>query len=146
MGFNRKYTTPMAVATAMAVVSLATPLAFAQQADATGEVRRVDAAAGKVTIKHDAIKALDLPAMSLVYQADPALLANIKAGDKVRFTATRKDGKYVVTAISNCRRPNEKPRRNRLRRGFFASGCAGAGIRARNAPGPGCWRLRPAAR
>ena len=37
MGFNRKYTTPMAVATAMAVVSLATPLAFAQQADATGE-------------------------------------------------------------------------------------------------------------
>ena len=101
MGFNRKYTTPMAVATAMAVVSLATPLAFAQQADATGEVRRVDAAAGKVTIKHDAIKALALPAMSLVYQADPALLANIKAGDKVRFTATRKDGKYVVTAISN---------------------------------------------
>lgn len=101
MGFNRKYTTPMAVATAMAVVSLATPLAFAQQADATGEVRRVDAAAGKVTIKHDAIKALDLPAMSLVYQVDPALLANIKAGDKVRFTATRKDGKYVVTAISN---------------------------------------------
>lgn len=101
MGFDRKYATPMAVATAMAVVSLATPIAFAQQADATGEVRRVDAAAGKVTIKHDAIKALDLPAMSLVYQADPALLANIKPGDKVRFTASRKDGKYVVTAISN---------------------------------------------
>ncbi|MFY3309908.1 RND transporter, partial [Achromobacter ruhlandii] len=41
MAFNRKYATPMAVATAMAVVSLATPLAFAQQADASGEVRRV---------------------------------------------------------------------------------------------------------
>ncbi|ETA63279.1 copper binding periplasmic protein CusF [Bordetella pertussis I036] len=90
----------MAVATAMAVVSLATPLAFAQQADATGEVRRVDAAAGKVSIKHDAISALDLPAMTLVYQIDPALLAGIKPGDKVRFTATRKDGRYVVTAIS----------------------------------------------
>ncbi|SIT21129.1 copper-binding protein [Achromobacter sp. MFA1 R4] len=101
MGFNRKYAAPVAIATAMAVVTLAAPLAFAQQADATGEVRRVDAAAGKVTIKHGAIKALDLPAMSLVYQADPALLANIKAGDKVRFTATRKDGKYVVTAITN---------------------------------------------
>lgn len=101
MGFNRKYAAPVAIATAMAVVTLAAPLAFAQQADATGELRRVDAAAGKVTIKHDAIKALDLPAMSLVYQADPALLANIKAGDKVRFTATRKDGKYVVTAITN---------------------------------------------
>ena len=61
MGFNRKYAAPVAIATAMAVVTLAAPLAFAQQADATGEVRRVDAAAGKVTIKHDAIKALDLP-------------------------------------------------------------------------------------
>ncbi|CAB3666686.1 MULTISPECIES: copper-binding protein [Achromobacter] len=101
MAFNRKYAMPMAVATAMAVVTLATPLAFAQQADASGEVRRVDPAAGKVTIKHDEIKALDLPAMTLVYDADPALLAKIKAGDKVRFTATRKDGKYVVTAITN---------------------------------------------
>ena len=101
MAFNRKYAMPMAVATAMAVVSLATPLAFAQQADASGEVRRVDPGAGKVTIKHDAIKALDLPAMTLVYDADPALLAKIKAGDKVRFTAERKDGKYVVTSITN---------------------------------------------
>ena len=103
MAFNRRYATPMAIATAMAVVSLATPLAFAQQADASGEVRRVDPAAGKVTIKHDAIKALDLPAMTLVYEADPALLAKIKAGDKVKFTAERKDGKYVVTAISTER-------------------------------------------
>lgn len=100
MAFSRKYSSRMAVATAMAVVSLATPLAFAQQADATGEVRRVDAAAGKVSIKHDAISALDLPAMTLVYQIDPALLAGIKPGDKVCFTATRKDGRYVVTAIS----------------------------------------------
>lgn len=100
MAFSRKYSSRMAVATAMAVVSLATPLAFAQQADATGEVRRVDAAAGKVSIKHDAISALDLPAMTLVYQIEPTLLAGIKPGDKVRFTATRKDGRYVVTAIS----------------------------------------------
>ena len=70
-------------------------------ATASGEVRRVDAAAGKVAIKHDAISALELPAMTLVYQATPALLANIKPGDKVRFTATRQGGKYVVTEISN---------------------------------------------
>jgi len=101
MIFDRKYAIPMAAAAAVAVVTLAAPLAFAQQADASGEVRRVDPAGGKVTIKHDAIKALDLPAMTLVYEADPALLAKIKAGDKVRFTAVRKDGKYIVTAISN---------------------------------------------
>ncbi|CAM4277775.1 RND transporter [Bordetella tumbae] len=70
-------------------------------ATASGEVRRVDAAAGKVAIKHDAISDLELPAMTLVYQASPALLANIKPGDRVRFTAARQNGKYVVTAISN---------------------------------------------
>lgn len=69
-------------------------------ATASGEVRRVDAAGGKVTIKHDKISALDLPAMTLVYRADPALLAGIKPGDKVRFTATRRDGRYMVTEIS----------------------------------------------
>ncbi|WP_419670635.1 copper-binding protein [Bordetella petrii] len=69
-------------------------------ASASGEVRRVDAAAGKVTIKHGEISALGLPAMTLVYQADPAQLAGIKAGDSVRFTATRKNGSYVVTEIS----------------------------------------------
>ena len=70
-------------------------------ATASGEVRRVDAAAGQVAIKHDAISDLELPAMTLVYQASPALLANIKPGDQVRFTATRQNGKYVVTQISN---------------------------------------------
>ena len=70
-------------------------------ATASGEVRRVDAAAGKVAIRHEAISDLELPAMTLVYQASPALLANIKPGDRVRFTATRQNGKYVVTEISN---------------------------------------------
>ncbi|WP_255592773.1 copper-binding protein [Bordetella sp. BOR01] len=86
----------------------AAPLAQAQSANqeaavsasASGEVRRVDAAAGKVTIRHGEISALDLPAMTLVYQADPALLAGIKPGDKVRFTAARQSGRYVVTEIS----------------------------------------------
>ncbi|ASC64891.1 RND transporter [Achromobacter denitrificans] len=101
MVFDRKYAIPMAAAAVVAVVAVAAPLAFAQQAQASGEVRRVDPAAGKVTIKHDAIKQLDLPAMTLVYEANPALLAKIKAGDKVTFTAERKDGKYIVTQIAN---------------------------------------------
>ncbi|MBO1111459.1 copper-binding protein [Bordetella petrii] len=76
------------------------PATATATATASGEVRRVDAAGGKVTIKHDKITALDLPAMTLVYRADPALLAGIRPGDKVRFTATRQDGRYVVTDIS----------------------------------------------
>lgn len=101
------------MASSLALVGLAWPtahvLAAEQQASAkqdatataSGEVRRVDAAAGKVAIKHDAISDLELPAMTLVYQASPALLTNIKPGDRVRFTAARQNSKYIVTAISN---------------------------------------------
>mgnify|MGYP002636206230 CR=1 FL=1 len=72
----------------------------AQSASASGEVRRVDASSGKVTIKHGPISALDLPAMTLVYQAAPNLLTGIKPGDKVNFTATRDKENYVVTQIN----------------------------------------------
>ncbi|WP_243700874.1 copper-binding protein [Paralcaligenes ureilyticus] len=73
--------------------------AQAQQASASGEVRRVDAAAGKVAIKQGAIADLQLPAMTLIYQIDPSLLKGIQPGDKVSFTAKREGGKYIVTQI-----------------------------------------------
>jgi Cu(I)/Ag(I) efflux system protein CusF len=88
------------LAAALALTSFYSTSAIAQEASGSGEVRRVDAQAGKVTIKHGAISDLQLPAMTLVYRVDPALLADIKPGDKVRFTAKREDGQYVVTAIS----------------------------------------------
>jgi len=69
-------------------------------ATSTGEVRRVDAKAGKVTLKHGAIAALELPAITLVYQAAPVLLVDIEPGDRVRFTATRLNDAYIVTEIS----------------------------------------------
>lgn len=75
-------------------------VAQAQEASASGEVRRLDAEAGKITIKHGEISDLELPAMTLVYKIDPALLDNIKPGDKVKFTAKRDGGDYVVTKIS----------------------------------------------
>ncbi|NYT38069.1 copper-binding protein [Allopusillimonas soli] len=88
------------LAAALAVTSFYSVQAVAQEASASGEVRRVDAKAGKVTIKHGAISDLDLPAMTLVYRCDPALLAGIKPGDKVKFKAKRENGQYVVTEIS----------------------------------------------
>ncbi|WP_442595397.1 copper-binding protein [Parapusillimonas sp. JC17] len=89
-----------AVAAALAVCSFYSVQAVAQEASATGEVRRIDAQAGKITLKHGAIAALDLPAMTLVYRIDPALLGDIKPGDKVSFKARRDGGIYTVTAIS----------------------------------------------
>jgi len=74
--------------------------AKAQDARAAGEVRRVDAAGGKVTLIHGAIPDLQLPAMTLVYQAPSALLQGLRPGDKVTFSARRQNNHYVITAIS----------------------------------------------
>lgn len=74
-------------------------VAVAQQAQASGEVRRIDVAAGKVTIKHGAIADLQLPAMTLVYRADPAVLRGIQPGDQVEFVAARQDHHYVILQI-----------------------------------------------
>ena len=91
----------LSFAVAAVTMVVATPAAMAQQAQGSGEVRRVDLAKGKITIKQEAIAALELPAMTLVYLADPpTLLQGVQAGDKVQFTAVRKDGKYLLTAIS----------------------------------------------
>jgi len=65
-----------------------------------GEVRKLSPETGKVTLRHGPLANLDMPAMTMVFTAsDPKLLDGIKEGDKVRFTADKKNGKYLVTAI-----------------------------------------------
>lgn len=95
----------LAAAIGAALAGQFAPAAQAQQAEqapvatARGEVRRIDAANGKITIKHEAISALELPAMSLVYRIDSVLLVSIKPGQQVTFTATRQGKEYVVIEI-----------------------------------------------
>ncbi|MES2957085.1 MAG: copper-binding protein [Pseudomonadota bacterium] len=65
-----------------------------------GEVRKVDSAQKKITLKHGEIKNLDMPPMSMVFQVkDPAMVDKVKAGDKVRFSADKVGSAYVITAI-----------------------------------------------
>ena len=75
--------------------------AMAAPADmADGEIRKVDMDNKKITIKHGEIKNLDMPGMTMVFQAkDPALLGKVKAGDKVRFKAEKDGTAFVVTDI-----------------------------------------------
>jgi Cu/Ag efflux protein CusF len=75
--------------------------AFAQAALTDADVRKVDEAHGKITLKHGDIKNLDMPAMTMVFTAkDKALLHGVQAGDKVRFAAERGPaGELVVTHI-----------------------------------------------
>jgi Cu(I)/Ag(I) efflux system periplasmic protein CusF len=64
------------------------------------EVRKVDAAAGKVTLKHGDIPHLDMPGMTMVFQVrDKAQLDTIKAGDRVQFRADKILGAYVASDI-----------------------------------------------
>ncbi|OSZ67617.1 copper-binding protein [Hydrogenophaga sp. IBVHS2] len=71
---------------------------------AEAEVRRVDAGAGAVTLRHGDIRNLDMPPMTMVFQTQqPGVLDGIKAGDKVRFTADRINGTYTVLRIEPLR-------------------------------------------
>lgn len=97
--FNTTSLRTLAVAALTAVACHVAP-AVAQEGSGSGEIRRIDAQAGKITIKHGPIAALDLPAITLVYRIDPALLAGLQPGDRVKFTARRIDGQYVIVEIS----------------------------------------------
>jgi len=60
----------------------------------------VDLEQGKVTLRHGPLANLEMPAMTMVFTAaDRKLLEGLKQGDKVRFTADKKDGTYYVTAL-----------------------------------------------
>ena len=73
----------------------------AQSANLTdGEIRRVDKDAKKLTIRHGLIKNLDMPPMTMVFLVkDPAMLDKVNTGDKVKFSAEKVGGAYVVTQI-----------------------------------------------
>jgi len=73
---------------------------FAQTDLASGEVRKVDVEASKITIKHGEIKSIDMPPMTMIFTVkNPALLDRAKVGDKIKFSVAREDGKLVVTEI-----------------------------------------------
>ena len=69
-----------------------------------GEVRKVDKDAKKITIRHGPIQNLDMPAMTMVFQVkDPALLDQVKTGDKIKFTAEKAGGAFTLTHIEAAR-------------------------------------------
>ena len=86
--------------TASLVLALGVAAAALAQELADGEVRRVDRDAKKITLRHGPIASIDMPPMTMVFQVkDPAMLGGLKPGDKVKFSAEKIDGAYVVTRI-----------------------------------------------
>lgn len=86
----------------LGVAATLTMTGYAQTAAdmAEAEVRKIDKDNKKITLKHGAIKNLDMPPMTMVFQVnDAALLDKVQAGDKVRFRAANEAGKFTVTEI-----------------------------------------------
>ncbi len=72
----------------------------AAAAMAEGTVKKLDKSAGKLTIAHGPLENLGMPGMTMVFRTkDPAMLDQVKAGDKIRFTAERINGAFTVTAL-----------------------------------------------
>lgn len=70
------------------------------QSHGVGVVRSVDAKAGTVTIAHEPIPALNWPAMTMSFKvAQPKMLEQVSAGNKVEFMLQGKDMSAVITSI-----------------------------------------------
>ncbi|MBN8954471.1 MULTISPECIES: copper-binding protein [unclassified Rhizobium] len=90
----------------LAGIALATALAIGAAASAhaqeftKGVINKIDAKTNKVTIKHEELKNLDMPAMTMVFRVeDPAIRAKLKEGSAIEFIAERVNGKLTVTQI-----------------------------------------------
>src|SRR5262245_4029245 len=92
------------VASVVALTIINDP-ALAQSNLVSGTVTKIDASAGKITLKHGPIKKLDMnEGMTMVFRAqDPAMLKQVKVGDKVRFDAERVNGQITVTRIEKAK-------------------------------------------
>ena len=94
------------VIAAALLMNVAMPgMALAQAEMTTGQVTKVDASAGKITIKHGAIKKFEMDdGMTMVFRAqDPAMLKAVKAGDKIKFEADKVNGQFTVIKMEKTK-------------------------------------------
>jgi Cu(I)/Ag(I) efflux system periplasmic protein CusF len=105
MHLEHEDTTMMRITLVLAASVALASAALAQVAPmVAGTVEKVDAAQSKLTIDHGPIKNLDMDAMTMVFRVqDPATLKQVKAGDKVQFSADRVNGQITITKIQKAK-------------------------------------------
>lgn len=95
------------LASAVLAFSLLVPLAAsAQQAMVKGEVKKVDAAGGKITLTSGPIKNLDMEDdnMTMAFRVqDAAMLKQVKPGDKVQFEAEKASAGLTITKLEKAK-------------------------------------------
>lgn len=78
----------------------ATAASAAELPWADAEVRKVDAKAGKLTVRHGRLENLDMAPMTMVFAVkDPAWLQSVKPGDKLRIAVDRVNGVLTVVKL-----------------------------------------------
>jgi Cu(I)/Ag(I) efflux system membrane fusion protein len=88
----------------------APPKADAAAHSATGTVQSVDLSAGTVSLRHDPVKSLNWPAMTMDFATqDKALLKGLKPGQDVEFEFREQgQGNWTVTRIAPRTAPEHK--------------------------------------
>ena len=80
------------------------PTGAGSAARAEGEVRKIDKAAGRITIKHGPMPQLDMPAMTMVYRVkDKTMLGPLQVGDKIRFDVDGAGGAFTVSRLEKVK-------------------------------------------
>ncbi|HZX52189.1 copper-binding protein [Pseudomonas sp. XK-1] len=68
-----------------------------------GEVRKIDAARQKITLRHGPIANIGMPPMTMVFDVkDATLLEGVAVGDKVGFVVEQQGSKFVVTELQGA--------------------------------------------
>jgi len=81
------------------IAAMASTQAFAAEYT-KGEVTKIDAKQKKVTIRHEELKSLEMPPMTMVFVvADEAMLEKVSVGATIEFVAERVNGRITVTDI-----------------------------------------------
>ena len=66
----------------------------------SGEVRKIDTEAGKLTLKHERIGNLNMPPMTMVFRVkEKSMLDTVQAGDKILFKAIDNNGVLTITEM-----------------------------------------------
>jgi Cu/Ag efflux protein CusF len=66
-----------------------------------GEVEAIDKTSGTITLKHNAIVILGVPARTMDYPVkDSSVLKDVKVGDRVKFGAVMQGRSLLVTSIA----------------------------------------------
>jgi len=65
-----------------------------------GEVTKIDKELGKVTVRHEEIKNLEMPSMRMIFRvAEPQMLETLKVGQRGEFYFVDENGRMMIKQI-----------------------------------------------